>query len=58
MSIAPVVGLFAVAGLSLLSGPVGLLLAAPLTVVIVVCVKALYVRDFLGEIVDSTAADE
>lgn len=58
VAIAPVVGLFVLAGLSLLFGPVGLLLAAPLTVMIVVWVKALYVRDFLGEIVDPTAADE
>ena len=58
VAVAPVVGLFALAALGLLFGPVGLLLAAPLTVVIVVWVKALYVRDVLGETIDPEASGE
>ena len=52
------VGLCALAALGLLFGPLGLLLAAPLTVIIVVWVKALYVRDVLGETIDPKAKGE
>ncbi len=58
VSVAPVVGLFGLAALGLLFGPIGLLLAAPLTVIIVVWVKALYVRDVLGEPIDPKAKGE
>ena len=52
VAVAPVVSLFSLAALGLLFGPIGLILSAPLTVIIVVWVKALYVRDVLGEAVD------
>jgi predicted PurR-regulated permease PerM len=58
VAVAPVVGLFGLAALGLLFGPIGLLLAAPLTVIIVVWVKALYVRDVLGEPIDPKANGE
>lgn len=45
----PVIGLFALVGLGILFGPLGVLLAAPLTVVLYVAVKQFYVRDTLGE---------
>jgi predicted PurR-regulated permease PerM len=52
VAVAPVVSLFSLAALGVLFGPIGLVLSAPLTVIIVVCVKALYVRDILGEAID------
>jgi len=52
VAVAPVVSLFSLAALGLLFGPIGLVLSAPLTVIIVVWVKALYVRDVLGEAID------
>jgi len=45
----PVLTLFAVLGLGVLLGPLGVVFATPLAVVIYVCVKMLYVRDALGE---------
>jgi predicted PurR-regulated permease PerM len=52
VAVAPVVSLFSLAALGVLFGPIGLVLSAPLTVIIVVWVKALYVRDVLGEAID------
>jgi predicted PurR-regulated permease PerM len=52
VSIPPAVLLFAVVIFGVLFGVLGLLFAAPLTVVIFVAVKNLYVRDTLGEETD------
>ncbi len=52
VSIAPVVGLFAVVALGVLLGPLGLMLGFPLAVVIDVAVRRLYVRDSLDEPVE------
>lgn len=49
VEVAPAVGLFALAALGVLFGPIGLVLAAPLTVAIVVWTKELYLRAALGE---------
>jgi predicted PurR-regulated permease PerM len=48
----PVVTLFAILALGVLFGPVGVLLGAPLTVVLFVAVKQLYLRETLGERTD------
>lgn len=48
-SIPPALSLFAVFAFSLLFGVLGLILAAPLTVLAFVAVKKLYVRETLGE---------
>lgn len=48
VSLPPVVTLFAILALGVLFGPLGVLLGAPLAVVIYVFVKQLYVRDALG----------
>ncbi len=45
----PAVGLLAVVGIGILFGPLGLLLAYPLAIVINVAVRRLYVREALGE---------
>jgi predicted PurR-regulated permease PerM len=45
----PVLTLFATLAFGLVLGPVGVLLAAPLTVVILVVINALYLEDVLGE---------
>ncbi|QYO76063.1 AI-2E family transporter [Devosia salina] len=45
----PVLGLFSIAILGSLFGAIGVIFAVPLTVVIMVAVKQLYVRDKLGE---------
>lgn len=45
----PALALFALLALSVLFGPLGLLLATPLTVVLFVAVKELYLRDTLRE---------
>jgi predicted PurR-regulated permease PerM len=44
----PAVGLFAVVAIGILFGPLGLLLAYPLAIVIDVAVRRLYVREILG----------
>lgn len=49
VSIPPVITLFGVLALGVIFGVLGVLLAAPLTVVIYVLVKQLYVREALGE---------
>ncbi|WP_239025271.1 AI-2E family transporter [Rhodoligotrophos defluvii] len=48
----PVLTLFALLALGVLLGPVGVLLATPLTVVLYVAVKQLYIRNLLHEPVD------
>lgn len=45
----PVLTLFATLVFGLLLGPVGVLMAAPLTVVLLVAVNALYIEEMLGE---------
>ncbi|HYM02659.1 MAG TPA: AI-2E family transporter [Stellaceae bacterium] len=45
----PVMTLFATLAFGVLLGPVGVLLAAPLTVILLVAVNALYLEDVLGE---------
>jgi predicted PurR-regulated permease PerM len=45
----PAVGLLAVVAVGILFGPLGLLLAYPLAIVIDVAVRRLYVREALGE---------
>lgn len=45
----PALGLFALVAISSLFGPLGLLLGIPLTVVALVAVKHLYIRDVLNE---------
>lgn len=49
VSLPPVLTLFAVLGFGTLFGPLGLLFATPLAVVLLVAVKKLYVRDILGD---------
>ena len=58
VSIPPAVTLFALLGLGVLFGPVGILLAAPLTVAMFVAVNKLYVRDALGRDTDVPGLDE
>ena len=43
------VTLFSIAVFGLMFGPIGVLLAVPLAVTVYVMVRALYVRDILGE---------
>lgn len=45
----PALLLFAIVGMGLLFGPMGILLAAPLTIVVFVLVRELYVQDILGD---------
>lgn len=52
VEIPPVVLLFAVLAFGLLFGPLGIIVAAPLTVLVFVAVKKLYVRQTLGEATD------
>lgn len=52
VSIAPAIGIFAIIAIGLLLGPLGLLLAFPLVVVIDVAVRRLYVLDTLEENVE------
>jgi predicted PurR-regulated permease PerM len=51
----PAVGLLAVVAIGILFGPLGLLLAYPLAIVIDVAVRRLYVREMLGEKVEITS---
>ena len=48
-SLPPMVTLFSIAVFGLMFGPIGVLLAVPLAVTVYVMVRALYVRDILGE---------
>lgn len=48
----PVLTLFSIVGLSLLFGPLGLVFSVPLTLVLLIMIKRLYVRDTLGEDTD------
>ena len=52
LSVAPVVGLFAVVAMGVLFGPLGLILGFPLAIVFDVAIRRLYVRDTLGERVE------
>lgn len=45
----PVLGMFAIVALGIVFGPMGVVLGVPLTVVLLVMVKQLYVRETLGE---------
>jgi len=45
----PVLGMFAIVALGIVFGPMGVVLGVPLTVVLLVMVKQLYVREALGE---------
>lgn len=49
LSVPPALGLFAIVATGVLFGPLGLLFGFPLTVVALVLVKKLYVRETLGE---------
>jgi predicted PurR-regulated permease PerM len=49
VAIAPAVGLFAVVAMGVMFGPLGLLLGFPLTIVVDIAIRHLYVRDTLGE---------
>ncbi|HEV7344646.1 MAG TPA: AI-2E family transporter [Devosia sp.] len=48
----PVLGLFAIVALGLLFGPLGVILGIPLTIVAMVLIKQLYIRDWLGDEVE------
>jgi predicted PurR-regulated permease PerM len=48
----PVLGLFAVVAIGAMFGPVGVILGVPLTIVLMVLVKQLYVRNTLGDPVE------
>lgn len=56
VSLPPALGLFALVVFGILFGPIGVLLATPLSIVTIVLVQELYVRDMLGW--DITRADE
>ena len=58
VNLPPAVGLFAVVAIGILFGPLGLLLAYPLAIVIDVAVRRLYVREALGEKVKIAGEDE
>jgi predicted PurR-regulated permease PerM len=45
----PVLTVFATAAFGMLLGPLGVLIAAPLTVVLMVLVQTLYIEDVLGQ---------
>ncbi len=49
IALPPALGIFAVVALGYLLGPLGVILATPLTVVLFVLAKKLYLRDTLGE---------
>jgi predicted PurR-regulated permease PerM len=49
IALPPALGIFAVIGMGFLFGPLGILLATPLTVVTFVLVKKLYLQETLGE---------
>lgn len=58
MSIPPAFTLFAVVAMSLALGPLGMLLAAPLTVVLFTMVRRLYVQEALGKVEGADTARE
>ncbi|MCD7058654.1 AI-2E family transporter [Pelagibacterium xiamenense] len=58
VSLPPAVPLFSILLFASLFGVLGLLLALPLTVVVVVLIKQLYVRDVLGEHVSLPGTDD
>lgn len=45
----PVLGLFAVVALGVLFGPLGVILGTPLTIIVMVLVRQLYIRNTLGD---------
>jgi predicted PurR-regulated permease PerM len=49
IALPPALGVFAVVAMGYLLGPLGIVLATPLTVVLFVLVKKLYLQDTLGE---------
>ena len=49
VSLPPLLTLFSVAVFGLMFGPIGVLLSVPLAVVSYILIRALYVRDTLGE---------
>ena len=49
VQVPPVVALFSVVGLALIFGPLGIVLGVPLTVVLLVALRELYITDVLGE---------
>ncbi|HEX7053621.1 MAG TPA: AI-2E family transporter [Burkholderiales bacterium] len=49
IALPPALGIFAVVGVGVVLGPLGVVLATPLTVVLFVLAKKLYLRDTLGE---------
>jgi predicted PurR-regulated permease PerM len=52
VSIAPATGLFAIVAMSMLFGPLGVLLGFPLAIVIDIAVRRLYIRDVLDKPVE------
>lgn len=52
VSIAPATGMFAIVAMSMLFGPLGVLLGFPLAIVIDISVRRLYIRDVLDKPVD------
>jgi predicted PurR-regulated permease PerM len=52
VSVAPAVGLYALVGMGVLFGPIGLLFGFPLVIVFDIAVRRLYVRGALGERVE------
>lgn len=52
VSIEPAVGLFALAAMGILFGPLGILLGFPLTIVADIAIRRLYIRDALDEHVE------
>lgn len=54
----PVVTLFGILAMGVLFGPLGVVLGTPLTVVLFVAVKHLYVREALGEVTDVPGEDK
>ncbi|WP_172123692.1 AI-2E family transporter [Devosia sp. 919] len=57
VEVPPVVALFSVVGLALLFGPLGIVLGVPLTVVLLVALRELYIIDVLGEPRESARSD-
>lgn len=47
--LSPVLGLFAVVALGVLFGPLGVILGTPLTIIVMVMVRQLYIRNTLGD---------
>jgi predicted PurR-regulated permease PerM len=52
VDVPPVISIFSTVAFALLLGPVGVFLAAPVTVVLILIVNHLYIEDVLGEVVE------